>query len=186
MQHTAKKLIMWAACVALMLSIPLVLSIRGGAGWNWTLSDFVFMGALLFGAGLAYELIAKRMRDNLYRAGAALAMLTVVTLVWVNGAVGIIGDGPANLMYLGVIAVLIIAAATLGFGPRGMARALFAAALAQALVPVIALGIGTADFSPGIAQVFGLNAIFVALFAGSALLFRRAGDTLAARVLQGS
>jgi hypothetical protein len=56
------------------------------------------------------------------------------------------------------------------------------------LVPVIALVIWKAGredllidpnspnlpFEPGIAPVFGLNAVFVMLFVGSALLFRRA------------
>ena len=58
-----------------------------------------------------------------------------------------------------------------------MARALFAMALAQALVPVIALIIwppAVTSWAPGVVQVFGLNAIFVMLFVGSAMLFRRA------------
>lgn len=61
-----------------------------------------------------------------------------------------------------------------------MARALFATALAQALVPVIALIIwnpqGT-SWSPGVLAVFSPNTVFVLLFAGSAFLFRRASVT---------
>jgi hypothetical protein len=56
-----------------------------------------------------------------------------------------------------------------------MARALFAMALAQFLVPMLALILWRNDFSPGVAQVFGLNFVFVLLFAGAALLFRYAG-----------
>jgi len=40
---------------------------------------------------------------------------------------------------------------------------------------VIALIFWPADFSPGVAPVFGLNFCFVLLFAGSSLLFRHAG-----------
>lgn len=51
-QNITKRLIVWAAIVALLLLIPLVLTIRDGGiegvGWNWTLSNFVFMGTLLF------------------------------------------------------------------------------------------------------------------------------------------
>ena len=42
-------------------------------------------------------------------------------------------------MYFGVLAVGFIGAFIARFQPRGMARALFATAVAQALVPVIAL-----------------------------------------------
>ena len=97
-----------------------------------------------------------------------------------NGAVGIIGNeaNPANLMYFGVLAVGVIGALVARIQPNGMARALFAMALAQALVPVIALIIWPPQvISWGAAGVFGvfvLNAFFVMLFVVSALLFRRA------------
>jgi hypothetical protein len=55
-----------------------------------------------------------------------------------------------------------------------MARTLFATALAQALVAMIALifGLGFPFSPPG--EILGLNGFFVALFVGSALLFRYA------------
>ena len=58
--------------------------------------------------------------------------------------------------------------------PDGMARALFATALAQALVAVIALlaGLGS-PWSPPV-EILAVNGFFVALFVGSALLFRYA------------
>ena len=58
--------------------------------------------------------------------------------------------------------------------PDGMARALFATALAQALVAVIVLifGLGL-PWSPPV-EILALNGFFVALFVGSALLFRYA------------
>jgi thiazole synthase ThiGH ThiG subunit len=60
----------------------------------------------------------------------ALALVAAMLLVWVNLAVGIIGseDNPANIMYLGVHAVLILGALLALFRPQGMARALFATA----------------------------------------------------------
>jgi hypothetical protein len=53
-----------------------------------------------------------------------------------------------------------------------MAGALFAMALAQALVPLIAIIWVSANFSPGVVPVMALNAFVVALWAISALLFR--------------
>ena len=107
-------------------------------------------------------------------------------ILWVNAAVGLIGseDNPANLMYGGVLAVGAIGAAIARFTPLGMARALFATAFAQFLVPVVALIIWRPDFSPGVVQVFGLNFFFVLLFAGSALLFRHAGSKPGGEALQ--
>jgi hypothetical protein len=83
-------------------------------------------------------------------------------------------------MYAGVLAVGLIGAIITRLEPRGMARALFTMALAQALVPVIALFISRPTIRlepPGVTGVFVLNAIFVALWVGSALLFLRAART---------
>ena len=183
MKNLTKRLIAWAALVALLLLIPLVLTIRDGGvegvGWNWTLFDFVFMGTLLFGASLTYELVSRKMTAHAYRAAVGLAVVAAVLLVWINGAVGIIGDGPVNSLYFGVLVVGIIGALLARLRPSGMARALFAMALAQASVPVIALVIWKPDFSPGVLRVFCLNAVFVILFVGSALLFRRASIAIA-------
>ena len=56
-----------------------------------------------------------------------------------------------------------------------MARALFATALAQALVAVIALIAGKHQAAvSSVSELLGLNGFFVALFLGSAWLFRNA------------
>ncbi|MCI0605272.1 hypothetical protein L0156_19980 [bacterium] len=56
-----------------------------------------------------------------------------------NLAVGLIGneENLANLMYIGVLAVGLISTAIARLEPGGMARALFAMALAQTLVPLL-------------------------------------------------
>lgn len=118
--------------------------------------------------------------DTAYRSALGVALAAAFMLVWVNGAVGIIGseNNNANQMYGGVLAVGIIGAVIARLGPRGMARTLFAMALAQALVPVIALIVGeplvTSWGAAGVSGVFALNAFFVMLFVGSGLLFRHA------------
>jgi hypothetical protein len=80
-------------------------------------------------------------------------------------------------MYFGVIGIAIIGALIARFQPDGMARTLVATAIAQAMVPIIALTekpqVVFAE-APGVVGVFALNTCFVMLFAGSALLFRRA------------
>ena len=138
---------------------------------NWDLFDFIAMGILLFGTGLAYVLLSSISDSFAYRSAVGVAVVAGLLLIWVNLAVGIIGseDNPANLLYVGVLAVGIIGAAIARLQPRQMAHALFATALAQMLVPVIALIIWKPSLPVG---VFMLNAFFAALFAVSALLFR--------------
>jgi hypothetical protein len=144
---------------------------------NWDLADFVLAGALLFGTGLAYVLVASKADTIAYRAAVSLALAGALLLVWINLAVGIIGseDNPANWLYIGVLAVLIIGSLIARFRPQGMARALFATALAQALVTIIAL---IAENYLAAFEILMLNGFFVALWVGSALLFRRANATL--------
>ncbi|MDP2629715.1 MAG: hypothetical protein Q8P45_03395 [Candidatus Harrisonbacteria bacterium] len=175
MKNTTKRLSVWAGVVALILLLPLV-AMQFTDEANWSLSDFIFMGAALFGLGLAYELIARRSEKTVYRVAFGLGLAGAFLLFWVNGAVGIIGseDNPANLLYGAVFVVGLIGSLISRFKPRGMAGTLFAAAFVQMLVPVIALIVWRPDFSPGVVQVFVLNAFFALLFISSALLFRRA------------
>lgn len=114
--------------------------------------------------------------NTTYRFAVGIALAAALILVWLSLGVGIIGrDGdPANLMYFGVIAVGLIGALRARFRPRGMARALVATALAQTSVAVIALVAGLGHPWSGPLELSILNGFFVALFVGSAWLFRRA------------
>ena len=106
---------------------------------------------------------------NAYRSVVGVALAAAFVLVWLNLAVGVIGteDDLANVMYVGVLAVGIIGAIIARFQPPGMARALFATALAQALVAVIAL-------IAGLGYTLILTGFVVALWFTSARLFRKA------------
>jgi len=178
-----KNIVRIAVVTALLLLIPLV-AMQFSAEVNWTWFDFIVAGALLFGSGLAYELIARQGGDTAYRAAVGVAVAAALLLVWINLAVGIIGseNNPANLMYFAVLFIGVSGAGIARFRARGMALVLFAAAFAQALVPLIALLIGRSQSSalreaPGLAGVFALNAFFIMLFIVAALLFRHAGST---------
>ena len=112
-----------------------------------------------------------------YRSATGITLVAAFLLVWLSLGVGIIGrDGdPANLMYFGVLAVGIIGAVIARLQPYGMARALYAMALAQALVAAFALIAGLGLPWSGPAEILILNGFFIGMFAGSAWLFRRAG-----------
>ena len=116
------------------------------------------------------------MRRNSYRFALAVAVAAAFLLIWMSLGVGIIGaDGDrANIMYFGVVAVGIIGAMIARFKADGMARALIAMAVAQAVVTATALIARLGLPWSGPAEIVVLNASFIALFLGSALLFRRA------------
>jgi len=117
-----------------------------------------------------------RSNSTAYRAASGVALAVAGLLVWLSLGVGIIGkDGdPANRMYFGVLAIGIMGTSLARLQPRGMARALFATALAQAFVTVIAVMAGMGRPWSGPAELLVLNGCFIALFTGSAWLFRRA------------
>jgi hypothetical protein len=159
--------------VALILMIPLV-AMQVTDEVVWTLSDFVVAGVLLLGTGLAYVLVSRRAHGLAYRLATGAALGTALFLVWANLAVGVIGDeqNPANVMYLGVLAVGAAGAALARLRPRGMAGAMFATALAQATVAAIALILGLGGPESGPLEIVGVNGMFVALWVGAGLLFR--------------
>ncbi len=174
-----KSIFRLAIGTCLFLLIPLALTIRDGnvpnVGWNWSPGDFIFAFVLIFGTGMAYQILLKKVPGNwVYKAAAGIALLTGFALIWINAAVGIVGEGPINMLY--VVAVLIGISLSLSgrLEPTGMSRALFSTAFVVALIPFIALIIGMPDFSPGTLRVFFLNSVFVLLFISSGILFRRA------------
>ncbi len=157
----------WGTAAALIL-LPL-LAMKITTEVNWDAADFAFAGALVLGVGLAYELAVRVTANSAYRAAVGIALMAAFILIWVNGAVGIIGseDHPANRMYGGVLVVGIIGAIIARFKAHGMARALVATALAQVLVAVIALIAGFGFTGP-------ITVFFAGLWLTSAWLFRKA------------
>lgn len=144
----------------------------------WSPFDFVFWAGMLLTACGAFE-GTMRLSDNwAYRAGAVVAIGAAFLLVWVNGAVGIIGseNNSANLLYAGVLGIGVLGAAFAGFRPRGMALTLAAMAAAQVAIAVAALVAGWGSEEENWLPVITVaNGFFAAAWTLSAGLFRRAG-----------
>ena len=171
----------WTAGAFMLLLALVAKQFIGEVSWVDSLAQ---TGALLIGVGIVFELVSRKTGEAAHRAAVGLALGSALLLGWVNAAVGIIGseDNEANLMYVGVFAVGVTGAIIARFKPEGMARALFATALAQTLVAVIALvgRMGTPFSGP--LEIVAINGFFVALFVGSGLLFRKAARSRPDRV----
>ena len=107
----------------------------------------------------------------------AVALATSFLLVWINGAVGMIGSegNPANLMFFVVILMAVAGAIGARFKAPGMARAMAVAGGTQMLIAVIValLRLGATE-PPGFPAVPILVAVFALPWLVSAWLFRKA------------
>ncbi len=139
---------------------------------NWDETDFIVFGAMLGAACGSYELTARATVSSAYRAAVGIAVMAAFILAWMNLAVGIIETeaNTFNLMYAGVLAIGVAGAVIARFQPSGMARVMVAAALAHVLIAVAAQIAGHFTWI--------LTAGFVALWLGSAWLFRKAAREL--------
>ena len=164
----------WTAAAALWLA-PWV-AMRFTHEVRWTPADFAVFGALLLAAGGGLELAFRHSVDRAWRAGAAVALATAFLLLWVHGAVGLTGpEVPvASLLVPGVPAAGLLGALQARFRPRGMARAMVAAAVAQAALAGLAWATKSAPAA-------GLAAILVVPWLVSARLFLAASRVTSRR-----
>ena len=164
------RVMIWIGAIGAILAIPLI-AMQFTDEVAWTTFDFIAAGVMLGAAALAYELTTMNKVSLAYRAAVALAVGTAFMLVWVNGAVGVLGDedNGANLIFLGVFAVGFIGAVLAGLRPAPMAHAMAATAVAQIVAALIAL-----ILSSGTPLEVALTAAFSGGWFASAFLFHRA------------
>ena len=78
----------WIALVTvLILLIPLI-AMQFTRQVNWTLSDFIVMGTLLFGTGSMFVLTARRINKK-YRFAVGVAFAIALLWLWAELAVGV-------------------------------------------------------------------------------------------------
>lgn len=162
------RVLVWGSAAILLLLPWIAMHVTREVAW--TGSDFAVLGFMLLTACSTYEFAVWLSGNIAYRAAFGIALVAAFLLVWINLAVGIIGDenNPPNLMFGGVLAIGFIGALIARFHPEGMSRALMATAYAQALVGVIAAVAGW-GLEAAVLAVF-----FCAMWLASAALFRQA------------
>jgi hypothetical protein len=147
------------------------------ARWPWTASDFIFAAAMFGVVGGTFELAVRASGNLAYRGGVAVALATAFLLVWINLAVGIIGneDNPLNLMFFGVIATALVGSIIAQFRANGMTRAMTVAAVIQGLIGAgVFIGGAGGSEAPGPVGILLLIELFAGAWLVSAWLFGRA------------
>lgn len=91
-KHSVTKNVLFVVLgAALILLVPLV-AMQFTDEMAWDLADFVLAGALLVGTGLTYVMLARKLSNTRHRAIVGVVFALALFLVWVELAVGIIGD----------------------------------------------------------------------------------------------
>lgn len=143
---------------------------------NWSMGDFLIMGMLIFFVSMGYQLFTDLIQTQQHRFGVVLAFATAFLLLWINLAVGMIGNesNPANLLYYFVIAVFVVGGALSRLKRISISRVFFITAGVHACVPLIAYLLWKPPLTIGLVQVVGINGIFVLLWLVSGMLLRDA------------
>ena len=163
--------------VAILLLLPAI-AMQFTDDVDWTPGDFLAAAIMLIGSGIICELIVRRSRNNTYRFGAVLALGAAFLLTWSNAAVGFIGSGAnaANVLYFLMPLIGFLAGIAVRFKAQGMYTTMVSLAIMQGLITVLAFAIGLVQDDETFA-ILGINAFFIVLWAGSAMLFRQAAES---------
>jgi len=120
-----------------------------------------------------------------YRLAVVVALGALLFLVLGIGALGIIGDGRDDQVYVSVLAVAVIGSAVARLRPRGMALAFLATAFAQVLVSATVLLAGLHTYGASVVDIVGLTGMYGGLFCTAAWLFWRAAEQRSAEAVSG-
>lgn len=170
------RILLWAVPTVLLVT-PAVMMAQAAEGWAWGPFDFVVAAALLYGTTGLIDLAISKSGSLAYKLGVALAALASFLLIWINGAVGVIGDegNPANLLFAGVILLAIVGSVLARFRAGGMARAMSVAfALNAAIAVAVPVFDWGADEPPGTMGLTMLVGGFALMWGLSAALFAKA------------
>ncbi|MCF8368215.1 MAG: hypothetical protein K9G76_04175 [Bacteroidales bacterium] len=85
-----KRLIIILFALPLLLLIPFI-GMQFSSDVNWSIFDFLVMGALLLGVGLMLELVLRKVSKKANRFAFIAIIVIVFLLVWAELAVGIFG-----------------------------------------------------------------------------------------------
>lgn len=85
-----QRLFIILAVAAFILVLPLI-AMQLTNEVDWTATDFLIMGILLFGTGLAIELVLRKVNSTTNRLIVCAIILGAFFLIWAELAVGVFG-----------------------------------------------------------------------------------------------
>lgn len=142
---------------------------------NWSVSDFLIAGCVLFITGTAIVFTLRLKSNIIYRLAFLTTIVSAFLMIWVNLAVGLIGSGAnlGNLMYIGVLVILIVGIYLSRYKSEKLEVALFSTALSLVVLGIVALLMNMQEY-PGssVMEIILVNLFFAGLFAIAGLLFR--------------
>ncbi|MCH8500760.1 MAG: hypothetical protein LAT77_02490 [Aliidiomarina sp.] len=162
----------WGLVVALLITPAIAMRFTDEV--QWTAFDFVVAAVLLGGSGLLIEVGAKLSTNTAFRVGMTIAVINCLLIIWLNLAVGIIGneDNPANFMYLSVLGLVAVGTVFLRAKTNAMSWLMIATAITQLSISIAAVLLKLpTDLQPA----FFLNSAFAILWLIAAGLFKVAG-----------
>lgn len=75
----------------LVLLVPLVAMLFTDEV-DWGVADFIVVGILLAGVGVAYQLIVTGIKNSSYQAAIGIVLAAAMVLIWLELAVGVFGS----------------------------------------------------------------------------------------------
>ena len=87
-----QKSILRVAVVTLAILLIPLMAMQFSSDVVWDLFDFVVMGILLFGTGLALEAVRKKLTNRTHRVVVGIVIVGAFLLIWAELAVGLFGS----------------------------------------------------------------------------------------------
>lgn len=133
------RIVGWSLAAALLALPAVAMQFTSEVAWNG--GDFIFAGVMFGIVGGLFELAARASANIAYRAAVVIAVACGFLQIWINLAVGIIGneDNPANATYFVVVLVAISGSVVAAGRARWMVRAMAVAMGAQVLFSAVHL-----------------------------------------------
>lgn len=160
-----------------LITIPLV-GMQFSAEVVWSIFDFGIAWTMIFGAGFTFQLISSKAENSAYKIATGLAAFTSLAVLWVNGAVGIIGNegNQINLLFGVVLLVAVLGSYIAKLEAKAMSRVMFSTAITHVLISITGYSIHSGQ-NPGypISGIINITLIFTVFWLLSALFYRRAG-----------
>lgn len=85
-----KRIFLIGLFVGIVLLVPLI-AMQFTESVNWSMSDFIMGGLLLFGMGLLLDFTERRISNFNYKVPVMIGVILLFVLIWADLAVGIFG-----------------------------------------------------------------------------------------------